>query len=91
MLVQAVITEISNTDVISACLRKDPSTTCSANSNSTRITCPAATHNWNNGPAVVQSAFVKHYSLWLYRWRHLVTGWGGGTGSTKSQPELNLL
>jgi len=66
MLVQAVITEISNTDVISVCLQKDPSTTCSGNSDGMRITWPEATHNWNNGPAVVQSVFVKYFSSCLY-------------------------
>jgi len=73
MLVQVAITEISNTDVISVCLEKDPSTTCYGNSDSMKITRPAATHNWNNGPAVFQSVFAKYFSLCLYRWHPFVT------------------
>jgi hypothetical protein len=74
MLVLAVITDISNTDVISVCLQQDPSTTRYGNSDSMRITCPAVTHNWNNGPAVFRRVFAEHLSLWPYRWHPFAIG-----------------
>jgi hypothetical protein len=91
MLVQAVITEISNTDVISVCLLKDPSTSCSGNSDSMRITCPAATHNWNNGPAVSSESVCETFQLRPLSMASLCDRKKKQTGSTKRQSQLNLL